>query len=120
VIFNPHDQAKEPQIWPQARREAVLASPVAKTLERSPNAAIRRREWTHAIKNGQPFPFMSQFDYSCRSRSSPSSAGSPCTTPDGAIEWDQKKLEVVGLPEAAKFIKRAAYRKGWEYSSDKV
>ena len=22
--------------------------------------------------------------------------------------------------EAAKFIKRAAYRKGWEYSSDKV
>ena len=36
------------------------------------------------------------------------------------IEWDDKKLEVVGMPEAQKFIKRAAYRKGWEYSAAKI
>jgi len=24
------------------------------------------------------------------------------------------------MPEAEKFIKRQAYRKGWEYSSDKI
>ena len=28
------------------------------------------------------------------------------------IEWDSAKLEVVGMPDAARFIKRE-YRKGW-------
>ena len=36
------------------------------------------------------------------------------------VDWDSKKLEVVNLPEANRFIKRAKYRAGWEYSSDKI
>jgi flagellar motor protein MotB len=36
------------------------------------------------------------------------------------IQWDSEKLEVVGHPDAAKFIKRQAYRAGWEYSSAKA
>jgi predicted dehydrogenase len=120
VIFNPHDQAKDPQIWPKARREAVLASPVAKTLERSPDAGNPQVEWTHAIKNGKPFPFMSQFDYSIPLTELTLVGGLAMHYPGVRIEWDAHNLAAVGLPEAAKFIKRAAYRKGWEYSSDKI
>ena len=120
VIFNPHDQAKEPQIWPKARREAVMASPVAKTLDRSPKAGNPQEEFTAAIKNGKAFPFMSQFDYSVPLTELTLVGGLSMHYAGKRIEWDQKKLEVVGMPEAAKFIKRAAYRKGWEYSSDKV
>ena len=36
------------------------------------------------------------------------------------IDWNSAKLEVTGMPEAAKYIKRAAYRPGWDYSSAKV
>ena len=120
VIFNPGDQAKNPQIWPLARREAVLASPVAKTLERSPKAGAPQEEWTLAIKNGKPFPFMSQFDYSVPLTELTLVGGLAMHFAGMRLEWDKEKLEVVGLPEAAKFIKRAAYRKGWEYSAAKM
>jgi hypothetical protein len=35
-----------------------------------PKAGQPQEEWTLAIKNGKPFDFMSQFDYSVRSRNS--------------------------------------------------
>jgi len=93
---------------------------VAKTLERSPKAGNPQEEFTLAIKNGKAFPFMSQFDYSVPLTELTLVGGLSMHYAGKRIEWDQKKLEVVGMPEAAKFIKRAAYRKGWEYSSDKV
>jgi len=120
VIFNKNDQAKNPQIWPKARREEVLANPIAKTLERSPKAGNPQEEWTLAIKNGQPFPYMSQFDYSVPLTELTLVGGLAMHYPGQRLEWDQKNLEAVGMPEAAKFIKRAAYRKGWEYSADKI
>jgi predicted dehydrogenase len=120
VIFNPGDQAKNPQIWPMARREAVMANPPAKTLERSPKAGAPQEEWTLAIKNGKPFPFMSQFDYSVPLTELTLVGGLAMRVAGKRVEWNSEKLEAVGLPEAAKFIKRAAYRPGWEYSSDKV
>ena len=120
VIFNPGDQAKNPQIWPKARREAVMANPPAKTLERSPKAGAPQEEWTLAIKNGKPFPFMSQFDYSVPLTELTLVGGLGMRFAGKRLEWDSQKLQVVGVPEAAKFIKRAAYRKGWEYSSAKV
>src|SRR4051812_5133617 len=64
VIFNKYDQAKEMQIWPKERREALMANPPAKTLPRSPRPGQPQEEWSVAIKNGKAFPFMSQFDYS--------------------------------------------------------
>jgi hypothetical protein len=39
---------------------------------------------------------------------------------DRRLEWDSAALAVKGLPEASKYIKRAAYRPGWEYSSAKI
>ena len=119
VIYNQKDQCKDPQIFPEKRRAEFLANPPAEKYPRSPKAGAPQEEWTLAIKNGKPFPFMSQFDYSvpltelcligglamrCRQR----------------IQWDSAKLEAVGLPEAQKYIKRAAYRAGWEYSAAKI
>jgi hypothetical protein len=120
VIFNPGDQAKNPQIWPLARREAVMANPPAKTLPRSPKAGNPQEEWTLAIKNGKPFPFMSQFDYSVPLTELTLVGGLSMRMAGQRLEWNSDKLQVVGKPEAAKYIKRAAYRAGWEYSSAKI
>jgi predicted dehydrogenase len=120
VIFNKNDQAKNPQIWPKARREAVMANPPAKTLERSPKAGNPQEEWTYAIKQGKALPFMSQFDYSIPLTELTLVGGLGMHFPGQRLEWDAAKLQVVGKPEAAKYIKRAAYRPGWDYSSAKI
>jgi predicted dehydrogenase len=120
VIYNPGDQAKNPQIWPLARREAVMANPPAKTLERSPKAGAPQEEWSLAIKNGKPFPFMSHFDYAVPLTELTLVGGLSMRMAGKRLEWNSEKLEVVGMPEAAKYIKRAAYRAGWDYSSAKI
>ena len=62
---------------------------------------------------------MSQFDYSIPLTELCLVGGLAmlCKKP---IEWNSAKLEVVGMPEAAKYIKRPKYRAGWEYSSAKI
>jgi hypothetical protein len=72
-----------------------------------------------AIKEGKAYPFMSQFDYAVPLTELGALGGLAmrCGMPIG---WDSAKLEVPGLPEASNFIKRPVYRKGWEYSADKV
>ena len=119
VIYNKADQCKDPQIFPEKRREEFLASPPAQKYARSPKAGAPQEEWTLAIKNGKPFEFMSQFDYSvpltelCLVGGLAMRMGQP-------IDWDSAKLQVTGQPDAARFIKRPVYRPGWEYSSDKI
>ncbi len=120
VIFNPGDQAKNPQIWPKTRREQVMANPPPKTLERSPKAGSPQEEWTLAIKNGKPFPFMSHFDYAVPLTELTLVGGLAMRVAGKRLEWNSEKLEVVGMPEAARWIKRAAYRPGWEYLSAKI
>jgi hypothetical protein len=36
------------------------------------------------------------------------------------LEWNAEKAEFVGSAAANKFIKRPAYRKGWDYSAAKI
>jgi predicted dehydrogenase len=120
VIFNKADQAKNPQIWPKKRREEVMANPPAKTLERSPKAGNPQEEWTYAIKQGKALPFMGQFDYSVPLTELTLVGGLAMRIAGKRLEWDSEKLQVVGMPEADKFIKRAAYRPGWEYSAAKI
>ena len=120
VLLNKSDQARDPKIWPKKRREEFLANPPAKTLERSPKAGNPQEEWTLAIKNGKAFPFMSQFDYSVPLTELTLIGGLAMRAGGKRIEWDSKNLKVVNLPDANKFIKRAKYRAGWEYSSDKI
>jgi predicted dehydrogenase len=120
VLLNKSDQARDPQIWPKKRREDFLANPPAKTLPRSPKAGNPQEEWTLAIKNGKPFPFMSQFDYSVPLTELTLIGGLAMRVAGKRIEWDSKNLKVVNAAEANRFIKRAKYREGWEYSSAKI
>jgi predicted dehydrogenase len=120
IIFNPRDQAKEPQIWPKKRRDDVMANPPAQTLPRSPKAGNPQEEWSVAIKSGKAFPFMSQFDYSVPLTELTLVGGVAMHFPGQRIEWDAKQHAFADKHAANKFVKRAAYRKGWEYSADKV
>jgi predicted dehydrogenase len=120
VIFNKADQAKNPQIWPMERREAFLANPPAKTLPRSPHAGNPQEEWSAAIKEGAAYPFMSQFSYSVPLTELTLVGGLSMRLAGQRLEWDSEKLEVVGMPEAQKYIKRPAYRPGYEYSAAKI
>jgi len=119
VLYNQGDQAKNLTILPEKRSVEFLAAKPEKTLERSPTPGDPQKEWSLAIKNGKEFPFMSRFDYAvpltelCLLGDLAIRTGKP-------IEWDQKKFEAVGNPEANKLIKRAAYRKDWDYSVDKI
>jgi predicted dehydrogenase len=119
VVYNKADQCNNPKIFPEARSAEFLANPPPKTYPRSPKAGNPQQEFSEAIKQGKAFPFMSQFDYSvpltelCLIGGLAMRMGEP-------IQWDSEKLEVVGHPDAAKFIKRQAYRAGWEYSSAKA
>jgi predicted dehydrogenase len=119
LIVNEGDQAKKLEILPEQRGKDFLANPPAKTLARSPADRNPQVEWTMAIKEGKEFPFMSRFDYSvpltelCLLGALAMRAGRP-------IDWISEKLEVVGMPEAERLIKRPHYREGWEYSAAKV
>ncbi len=119
ILYNQGDQAKNLTIFPEARSAQFLATPPAKTAERSVTPGDPQREWSIAIKNGKAFDCMSQFDYAvpltelCLLGDLAIRTGKP-------IEWDQAKFEAIGNPEANKLIKRAEYRKGWDYSVDKI
>lgn len=119
VIYNGADQCKNPQIFPEARAKEFLATPPEKKYQRSPSAGDPQHEWTLAIKEGKAFPFMSQFDYSVP-LTELGLVGGLAMRMGVPIGWDSAKLEVPGMPEAAQFIKRRAYRAGWEYSADKI
>ena len=119
VVFNKADQCKDPQIFPEKRREEFLASPPAQKYARSPKAGAPQEEWTLAIKNGKPFEFMSKFDYSVP-LTELCLIGGLAMRVGKQIEWDSAKLQVTGQPDAARFIKRPKYRAGWEYSADKI
>lgn len=119
VLYNQGDQAKNLTVLPEKRASDFLANPPAKVLPRSVTPGQPQEEWTLAIKNGVAYPWMSQFDYAvpltelCLLGALAMRVGRP-------VEWDSEKLEAVGIPEAKRFIKRAAYRAGWEYSSDRL
>lgn len=120
VIVNKGDQAKGMQIFPSARREAVMAKEIAKTEPRSVRPGDPQQEWCEAIKLGKEFPYMSQFDYSCPLTESTLIGGLAMRFPGKRLEWDSKALKFTNHAEANKYIQRAEYRKDWEYSSAKI
>lgn len=119
IVYNEGSQAQKLTILPEARSVEFLANPPAKTLERSPTPGDAQKEWSAAIKQGKEFPFMSQFDYAvpltelCLLGALAIRTGLP-------IEWDQKKFMAINNDAANKLIKRAQYRKGWEYAAKDI
>jgi predicted dehydrogenase len=120
LILNKSDQAKDPQIWPLKRRDDFLAKPPAKTEPRSVTPGNPQQEWAEAIKQGKEFPWMSQFDYACPLTEVTLIGGLAMHFPGQRLEWDSKELKVANNSDANKWIKRKAYRSGWEYSAAKL
>ena len=120
VILNKSDQAKDPQLWPEKRRNEFLATPPAKTLPRSRTPGNPQQEWTECIKAGKEDPWMGQFDYSVPLTEVTLIGGLAMHFPGKRLEWDSKSLKVGNNEAANAFIKRKAYRSGWEYSADSI
>ena len=120
LILNRNDQAKDMQLWPKKRRDDFPTDKIPKTEPRSVAQGDPQQEWSEAIKQGKEFKWMSQFDYACPLTEATLIGGLAMRFPGKKLTWDSKALKVTNLDEANKFIKRAAYRKGWEYSADKI
>ena len=106
-------------ILPEARSVEFLANPPEKSLDRSPTPGDSQKEWSLAIKQGKPFPFMSQFDYAVP-LTELCLLGALAIRTGTAIRWDQEKYLATGNDAANRLIKRAQYREGWEYTADKI
>ncbi len=120
VILNKSDQAKDPQIWPMQRRDEFLAKPPAKTEARSITPGNPQQEWTESIKLGKEQAGAGHFDYSCPLTELTLIGGLAMRFPGKRLAWDSAALKVTNDEAANAFIKRKAYRKGWEYSADSI
>lgn len=74
-----------------------------------PKSIGHHEEWIHACKTGAPTTC--NFEYS-GALTEANHLGNVAYRTGKKIEWDAKKLEAKGVPEAAKIIRRE-YRKGW-------
>jgi predicted dehydrogenase len=120
VILNKQDQAKDMEIWPKKRREEFPTDKIPKSEPRSVTPGDPQQEWSEAIKRGKEFTWQSQFDYACPLTEGTLIGGLAMHFPGERLAWDSKALKITSNEAANKFIKRAAYRKGWEYSADKI
>ena len=120
VILNKDDQAKNMQLWPKNRRDAFPADKIPKTETRSVREGNPQQEWAEAIRNGKEFETMGHFDYSVPLTETTLVGGLAMRFPGKRLAWDSAALKVTNNADANKFIKRAKYRAGWEYSAAKV
>ena len=79
------------------------------TLPRSPGHWV---EWVNACKGEGPMPG-SNFQYSGWTTEA-NHLGNVAYRTGKKIEWDYRNLRAKNAPEAAPFIKRPEYRRGWE------
>ena len=120
IIFNTNDQAKDPQIWPLKRREEFLAKPTPKTEPRSRVPGNPQQEWSECIKLGKEDAWAGHFDYSSPLTELTLIGGLAMRFPGKRLEWDSAALKVGNHAEANNYIKRKAYRKGYEYSAASI
>ena len=79
------------------------------TLPRSPGHWV---EWVDAIKGKGPEPG-SNFQYAAWTTEA-NHLGNVAYRTGRKIEWDWKTMRATNAPEAAPFIKRPSFRKGWD------
>jgi predicted dehydrogenase len=95
------------RLLPEERFKDFQAPP--ETLPRSPGHWV---EWVNYAKGNGPVPG-SNFQYSGWTTEA-NHLGNVAYRTGKKIEWDYKNLRATNAPEAAPFIKRPEYRKGWE------
>ncbi len=118
-ILNTDDYCSSPRMIPEDKFKAFLTDKKpAKTLERSLAAGNPQHELVKAIELDKICG--SNFDYSVPLTKLCLLGNLAIANHGKVIEWDSAAQNVKGDPEASKFIKRAAYRPGFEYSADKI
>lgn len=120
VILITTDHCTNPVIWPKQRQDDFFATSLPRFAQRSITPGNPQQEWSEAIKAGAEFPYMSHFDVAAPLTELCLVGGLAMLLGGKRIEWDSEKLEVKGMPEAAKYIKRASYQAGYEYTADKI
>ena len=95
------------KLLPEDRFKGFQTPPA--TLPRSPGHMV---EWVNACKGVGPVPG-SDFQYSGWTTEA-NHLGNVAYRTGKKIEWDHQNLRARNAPEAAPFIKRPEYRKGWE------
>ena len=95
------------KLLPEDKFKDFQAPPA--TLPRSPGHWV---EWVDACKGKGPMPG-SNFQYSGWTTEA-NHLGNVAYRSGKKIEWDYRSLRATNAPEAAPFIKRPGYRKGWE------
>jgi predicted dehydrogenase len=117
VLFSSGPYCNSPYLYPldkmRVLKERMAAGEISKTEERSTHPNQPQQEWTHAIKNG--LQTSSNFDYAA-----PLTEfvllGNLAVRAGKTISWDKQAMST-GDAEVDRFIKRSAYREGWEYSA---
>jgi len=95
------------RLLPEERFQDFQAPP--ETLPRSPGHWV---EWVNYAKGAGPVPG-SNFQYAGWTTEA-NHLGNVAYRTGKKIEWDYQNLRARNAPEAAPFIKRPAYRKGWD------
>lgn len=115
VVFEGDAYCFSPAIYPLTKftevKQAMQSGAIKKTEPRSPMPNNPQGEWAHCIVNGG-LPG-SNFDYAC-----PLTEfvllGNLAIRAQQSVQWDKTNMSVSNLPEANRFIRRAAYREGWK------
>jgi hypothetical protein len=105
-------------IYPKARREdvqkAMESGKIKQTIPRSTHPGEPQQEWANAIKKG--LQTSSNFDHAAPLTECVL-LGNLAIRSGKTIAWDREKMTAIGAPEANRFIRRTAYRKGWEFKA---
>ena len=98
----------------------TCALPISKTEPRSIAPGNPQQEWTDSIKLGKEQADAGHFDYSSPLTELTLIGGLAMRFPAKRLAWDSAALKVTNDEAANAFIKRKAYRKGYEYSADSI
>jgi predicted dehydrogenase len=119
TILNTDDYCGSPRLIPETKFTVFRTNKLpAKTLERSLAPGNPQLELVMAIEQNKICG--SNFDYSVPLTKLCLLGNLAIASPGKVLEWDSATQTVKNDAEASKFIKRAAYRQGWDYSADKI
>ena len=119
TILNTDDYCGSPRVIPDDKFKAwIAAKKPEKTLERSLAQGNPQLELVKSIEQDKICG--SNFNYSVPLTKLCLLGNLAIQTPGKVLEWDTATQTVKNDAEASKFIKRAAYREGWNYSADKI
>ena len=119
TILNTDDYCSSPRQIPEEKFRAFLTSKnPPKTLARSLAPGKPQLELVRAIEQDKICG--SNFDYAVPLTKLCLLGNLAILNHGKSLEWDSAKQEVTNYPEANAFLKRAAYRPGWEYSAANI